>query len=293
MIITPILMNHTEQLSRLLHRKPAISPKTNTLSNTPQTTAPLSGHVIICGFGRVGQVIARFLNRSGIAYIIVDSDPLRVSEAATAGEHICFGDARRDDLLDTLSAADARMVVLSFPDPDISLTALQNIRRRYPELPVLVRTRDDRQLEELQQAGASMVIPETLEASLIICSQALTLLDVEPEKIRQQLDQIRAEHYQLLHGYYHGQTSEKFDSSGNMKEILHPVSLGPHSYAQGRSLQAVALRRYQVRVVMIRRDSRSEQNPGPKVRLQSGDILVLQGPADQVETVEALLQDGP
>ena len=293
MIITPLLMNHTYRLSRWLHQPPKQNAQPTDLPDTPINLGHnLQKHVIICGFGRVGQIIARFLDQSKIPYIVVDNDPVRVMEASTAGEHICFGDARRDDVIAAVGAQHARMLILSFPDTDTSLAALKHLRNRFESLPILVRTPDDSCLEEFQNAGATEVIPEALEGSLMLISHVLSLLEIPNQQINQQINQVRAERYHMLHGYYHGMHSDKVDSSGRMKEILHPVPLEQNSFACGYSLKELPLAKHNVTVAMIRRHNISEHDPDGATLLEAGDIVVLQGPTDKIEIAEAILLAG-
>lgn len=292
MIITPILMNHTYGLSRWLHKQPELDPMLDLPEQSEAYQHGLKDHVIICGFGRVGQIIARFLDQASIPYIVVDNDPVRVTEASTAGENICFGDARRDDVIEAVGAQNARMLILSFPDPDASLSALKHLRNRFETLPILVRTRDDSRLELFQSAGATEVIPEALEGSLMMISHVLSLLDIPHQQIDQQINKVRSERYHMLHGYYHGMHSEKVDSQGRMKEILHPVPLDANSFACNYSLKQLPLARHEVSVAMIRRHNVSEHNPDGETRLQAGDIVILQGPSDKIDIAEAVLLSG-
>lgn len=289
MIITPLLMNHTYRLSQWLHKKPKASQTTELPDALTNPNKNLHKHVIICGFGRVGQIIARFLDQSQIPYIVVDNDPIRVTEAFTAGEHICFGDARRDDVISAVGGHHARMLILSFPDPDASITALKHLRTRFEKLPILVRTRDDSRLEAFHDAGATEVIPEAFEGSLMMISHILSLLKVPNHRINKQINHVRSEHYSMLHGYYHGTHSQKFDSTGKMKEILHPVPLDEESYACKRTLKELSLDESQVNVAMIRRHNRSEHNPEGKTVCKAGDILILRGPSDKIEIAEQIL----
>ena len=292
MIITPIMMNHTGRLSRWLHHTQPEERHDNLPEALDVVSHSLNNHVIICGFGRVGQVITRFLEPMNIPYIVVDNDPVRVTEAFTAGEHICFGDARREDIISALGADRARMLILTFPDSEQSLTALKHLRSKFEHLPILVRTKDDSALESFQQAGATEVIPEALEGSLMLVSHVLSLLSVPLQDIEKQINQVRAERYHMLHGYYHGQHSHKVDPSGRVREILHPVPLSDTSFACGKALRMLSLAKYKMNVAMIRRQDHSIHDPDGDTRLRSGDIVVLQGPSDQIDIGEAILHSG-
>ncbi|WP_415887900.1 cation:proton antiporter [Neptuniibacter sp. QD37_6] len=293
MIVTPILMNHTYSLSRWLHKDDPIESPQQKLPDASQLNPHnLDKHVIICGFGRVGQIIARFLDQANIPYIVVDNDPVRVMEAATAGEHICFGDAKRDDVMAAVGADRARMLILSFPEAETAMQALKHIRTRFVTLPILVRTRDDSQIEAFQNAGATEIIPEALEGSLMMVSHVLSMLGINHQQIEQQINQVRAERYNLLHGYYHGQHSEKIDSKGRMKEILHPVQIENNCKSAGKSLRDIPLSKHQVSVAMIRRGDHSEHNPSGDTHIQQGDIIILQGPNDKIAVAESIILDG-
>lgn len=292
MIITPILMNHTDRLSRWLHRSSDHQEETLLPEAMEMASNSLNQHVIICGFGRVGQVITRFLEPMNIPYIVLDNDPVRVMEASTAGENICFGDAKRADVISALGGKRARMLILSYPNVENSLKALKHLKTKFPDLPILVRTRDDSSLELFQQAGATEVIPESLEGSLMLVSHVLSLLGVPHNEIEKKINQVRSERYSMLHGYYHGQHSDKIDASGRMKEVLHPVPLNETCYGCGRDLSELPLSKYSMSVAMIRRQDHSIHEPDQSTTLLDGDIVILQGPSDKIDIGEAILTSG-
>ncbi|MGI1671378.1 MAG: cation:proton antiporter [Neptuniibacter sp.] len=292
MIITPILMNHTDRLSRWLHRSSDHQEETLLPEAMEMASNSLNQHVIICGFGRVGQVITRFLEPMNIPYIVLDNDPVRVMEASTAGENICFGDAKRADVISALGGKRARMLILSYPNVENSLKALKHLKTKFPDLPILVRTRDDSSLELFQQAGATEVIPESLEGSLMLVSHVLSLLGVPHNEIEKKINQVRSERYSMLHGYYHGQHSDKIDASGRMKEVLHPVPLNETCYGCGRDLGELPLSKYSMSVAMIRRQDHSIHEPDQSTTLLDGDIVILQGPSDKIDIGEAILTSG-
>lgn len=294
MILTPVLMQNTDKLTRLIQRKPKVAQDPVSHEHAlEEATHELKQHVIICGFGRVGQIIARFLDSVKIPYIAIDNDPVRVSEASTAGERICYGDAGRTDILTAVGGHRARLLIFTFPDSKSSLNALKHVKPSFPDLPMLVRTRDDKELDEFQQAGAAEVIPEALEGSLMLVSHVLSLLEVPHNQIESQINSVRAQRYQLLHGYYHGRDSQKVDTTGQMKEVLHPVPLSDGHYASGRPLKALGLHKLGVTVAMIRRHHHSEHEPKENTLLQSGDIVIIKGPSGAIDSAEVLLLSGP
>lgn len=250
----------------------------------------VSGHVVICGFGRVGQTIARFLRQEGIPYLAVDVDPVRVHEASAAGEPVFFGDATRGQILHALGVERARLVVISHAETDRAGRIISQLRDRGLKTPILVRTRDDSQLAQLQQLGASEVVPETLEASLMLVSHVLTLMQVPAERIFRVISRTRRDRYRTLHGYYHGLQSRLIDDQGRPLEMLHPVTLPEDAWACGRSVAELQL---PATIYALRR---ADGSLAPVITEEStvaaGDTLVLQGPHDAVERGERRLLAG-
>jgi len=201
MLLTPLLLRAAPHIAARLHRKPSEEAQLDQIS---ALNAGLSGHVVICGYGRVGQSIGRFLRREGQAFVALDEDPVIIQEAAVGENCVHYGDSRRGDLLAAVGLNRARLLVIAVDKTDIAISVLKEARRLNPQVPILVRTRDDSQLAELQAAGASEVVPELLESSLMLASHALVMLGLPEQEIRQHVDQVRHDRYRLLHGFYPG-----------------------------------------------------------------------------------------
>ena len=201
MLLTPLLLRAAPGIAARLHRKPNEAAQLDQIS---ALNAGLSGHVIICGYGRVGQSIGRFLRRENQAFVALDDDPVIIQEATVGEKCVYYGDSRRGDLLAAVGLGRARLLVIAVDKTDIAIDVLKEARRLNPQVPILVRTRDDSQLAELQAAGASEVVPELLESSLMLASHALIMLGLAEQQVRQHVDQVRHDRYRLLHGFYPG-----------------------------------------------------------------------------------------
>lgn len=175
----------------------------------PRQSGQLHGHVIICGYGRIGQGVGHLLAGESVPFVALDLDPARVREARAAGEPVYYGDASDHDILDALGLEHARLVVVSHGDIPASLTVLDHLRTVRPELPVMVRTRDDSSADELRAAGATAVVPETLEASLMIAAEALLLLDVQPSRVMGRIQEQRSQRYALMREHFTDRASER------------------------------------------------------------------------------------
>jgi CPA2 family monovalent cation:H+ antiporter-2 len=206
MLVTPLLLRAAPHIATRLHRKPNEEAK---LEEINALNAGLHNHVVICGYGRVGQSIGRALRNAQQRYIALDSDPVRVHEAAVGETCVHYGDSRRAELLVAIGLERARLLVIAVDQADIALLILKEARRLNTTVPILVRTRDDSQLAELKAAGASEVVPELLESSLMLASHALIMLGLPAHQVQERADQIRHDRYRLLHGFYPGADDEE------------------------------------------------------------------------------------
>lgn len=170
----------------------------HTAEELAEQTGDVGRHVILCGYGRVGQSLAHVLEGSGIACVGLDFDPNQVREARRAGNRVYYGDSGRREILLAAGIERARLVVVTFDDPPTALKILDHTRTLRPEMPVLVRARDEAHFEFLEQAGATEVVPETLEASLMLAAHAMLLLGEPASRVQHRIDQIRQERYRLL-----------------------------------------------------------------------------------------------
>ena len=201
MLLTPLLLRAAPRIALRLHRKPNEEAK---LEEIRAFNAGLHSHVVICGYGRVGQSIGRFLRHAQQPYIALDNDPVRVQEAGVSETCVHYGDSRRGELLVAVGLERARLLVIAVDQADIALLILKEARRFNPAVPILVRTRDDSQLTELKAAGASEVVPELLESSLMLASHALIMLGLPGQQVQDRVDQVRRDRYRLLHDFYPG-----------------------------------------------------------------------------------------
>ena len=247
-------------------------------------------HAILCGFGRSGQHLARFLGQEGINYIALDLDPDRVREAAAGGETVVFGDAGRKDALIAAGLMRASVVIITFSDTPLSEKILFHIQAMRPDIPVIVRTADERDIERLSRAGAAEVVPEALEASLMLASHALVLLGVPLNRVLKRIRQTRSQRYSLLRGFYRGQSDHDHDEMDEHQQPrLHSVHLGRGAGAIGQTLDGLDLERFGCEVSAIRRRGIRAVEPAPETQLEEGDVVVLLGDPEAIAAAEERL----
>lgn len=249
-------------------------------------------HVIICGYGRCGQNLARMLDQEGIPYIALDLDPDRVRQAAAAGNSVVFGDAARVQSLMAAGLARASAVVVTYLDTPGALKVLGSVREHAPAVPIVVRTVDDHDLERLQAAGATEVVPEAIEGSLMLASHALALVGVPMRRVIRSAQEQRDARYGLLRGYFHGADDDTVHEIE--QERLATLTLPSAIQAVGHSLGEQALHAVGVRVVHLRRADGQIVPADDALVLEAGDTLVLSGkPQALALAEEKLLRERP
>ena len=146
-------------------------------------TDALQGHVIIVGFGRMGQLLAEILNAQGVRYVAIDIDMHRSTRKHPLGEPVYFGDVSRPELLHRVHASKSAAIVLTMDHADAALHATRAIRREFANIPLLARAHDEDHAFALQEAGASRVMPETLEAGLQLSTSVLQAMGMSDMQV--------------------------------------------------------------------------------------------------------------
>jgi monovalent cation:H+ antiporter-2, CPA2 family len=178
-------------------------------------TRELRDHVVIAGFGRVGQTLALLLESRLVPYLALDLDAERVAEARRRELPVYFGDASRAEVLRAAGVEQARMAAITLDQPDAAARSVQVLRAMSPDLPVLVRARDVAQAEQLAGAGATEVVPEIVEGSLQLGEMLLRRLGATRDEVDQVLDEFRRRTYSRLSNLIRPQPVELGPSVGS------------------------------------------------------------------------------
>jgi len=291
MLLAPLIVMHSE---KLVMRFCASEWMLRSMELTQIAARSMSTerHAIICGYGRSGQYLARFMEQEGVSYVALDLDPERVREAAAAGDTVVYGDAARREALVAAGLMRASVVIVSYADPDSALRVLAMVRELRPELPVVVRAADESDFDRLSQGGAAEVVPETLEASIMLASHALVLTGVPIARVVRRFREVREQRYDLMRGFFHGATDAADDLDEARQPRLHSVALNAGAWAIGRTLGELGLERFDVAVSLIRRRGIRAVSPAPEARLEAGDVVVLLGVPDGLAAGENRLLKG-
>jgi monovalent cation:H+ antiporter-2, CPA2 family len=287
MIVAPFLIRYNHALARWCAPGSQRPAQDAVPALNMETIDQLRDHVIICGYGRIGQSVAHFLEEEQIPFVALDLDPARVKEAHLAGERVFYGDSAERDMLEAVGVGRARLVVISHEDVVSACKVLHHCRVLRPDLPVMVRTRDETHVAELREAGASEIVPETLEASLMIAVHALLLLDVPISRVVQRMQERQEKRYHLLGELFRGDSMLAETRHEHEAERLRPVVLPPDSPVVGRSVGELELER--VAITALVREGRRQVAPPRETRLEVGDVVLLFGLPDDLRRAERVL----
>lgn len=193
MAVTPLLSTLGKQAAAWTEHRSAV--RADGLGDEAED---LTGHVIIAGFGRVGQTVAHLLAREDVSYIALDLDAGRVAAAKKAGLSVVYGNASRADILRLAGAGRAGAVIVTLDQPDLAERTVAVLRQDYPTLPIVARSRDREHAVELRLIGATLVVPELLEASLQLGRAVLKTIGIEQADSAWMMERLRDHDYAAL-----------------------------------------------------------------------------------------------
>jgi len=286
MLATPFIIMHADWVVMKLAGNDWLMQSV-AMTNIATRSMGKRDHVVICGFGRCGQNLARLLDKADMPYMALDLDPDRVQKAAAAGDSVVYGDAARAQALIAAGLTRAKAVAITYIDTPSAMKVLAQIRHLAPDVPVVVRTIDDVNLASLQAAGATEVVPEAIEASLMLASHALALVGVPMRKVLRMVQDQRDERYSLLKGYFHGDDDNTTEDIEN--ERLSTFTVHGHAHCVGQTVGSLTLEAYGVRVVSLKCAGEQRKASTPDAVLHEGDTLVLSGTSTALAVVEEML----
>lgn len=289
MLATPLIVQYSNRIVMRLAASDWLLQSV-ALTTIAKRSIQAEAHVIICGYGRSGQNLAQLLASEHIPYMALDLDPDRVRQAAAAGQNVVFGDAARLPSLMAAGLARATAVVVSHRDTPSALRILRLVQEHAPSVPVIVRTIDDSDLEALQAAGATEVVPEAIEGSLMMASHVLALVGVPMRRVIRVVQDQRDARYSLLRGYFHGADDDTAEEVQQAR--LASITLSESSACLGRTLGQQALDALGAHVVSLRRLGGAVLRPSAETPLSAGDTLVLSGRPEALALAEARLLRG-
>ena len=292
MICAPFLIPYNGRIARFLS-KSYIKNSQKNIDKINDIGHNLSNHVILCGYGRSGQFLGRFLKEEHIPFIAIDMDLNRVNDASNAGELVMYGDASRRVVLNAAGIKNCKALIITYADDRASSKVLTVVRETYLDLPVIVRTADESSIALLQKEGATEVVPEVLEGSLMLGSHALMVLGIPLGRIVKKIRSFRSERYAMFRGYFKGSTDISDDFSGQEQLELHSIEIKRNPLLMGSKLENIRFEDFNIQIQYLRRPNMLENiDPRPDIILDDGDILVILGLQQNINHFEKYISSG-
>jgi len=288
MTISPMLIRQNDAIANLVAPDYDSSLR-KTEPGIEQAGKELQGHVLLCGFGRTAQNLAQFLKRVNIPFIAIEIDTDIVSEAREAGEPVYYGDSSNPDILRKAGISSARVLVISFHEVKASEHIARIARQLREDIPMIIRTRDDRSLERLLECGADQVIPDTVESSIMLAKHTLTILGESQDSIDEMLDEAREGHYARIRAFFHSADDLDLDTADN--HHLHSIDILGSYHAIGRPIETLTCLD-KIKIIALRRNGVRSDSPLPGVELKAGDVLVIEGTPDDIQAAEIEIMSG-
>ncbi len=284
MAATPFIIAFAPRLADLVLRLP-LPERVKSGSAPAGVTKPVipDDHLIIVGFGVNGRNVARAARKSGIPYVIIETNPDTVKSEQANGEPIYYGDATHEPVLRYANIMGARIIVVAINDPAAMRSIIEGVKRLNPGVHLIVRTRYIQDMPDLYSAGADEVIPEEFETSVEIFTRVLTGYLIPRDEIDKLIASVRADGYEMFRSPAGASTS-----LSDLKRKLHDIDIATFqiqdkSLLIGKTLGQASLRqKHGISVVAVRRDGRIVPNPGAETVLQNSDVLYVLGSPEKI-----------
>ncbi|NJL33456.1 MAG: hypothetical protein HC893_05885, partial [Chloroflexaceae bacterium] len=290
-IATPFLMRGVGPLNDWLDR--VMPVRERPAAALPEVPRGLRDHVVICGYGRVGQHLVEAMQEVDTKYVVIEQDWIRAQQARDAGSIVIYGDASQPSILSGAYLERARVIAVTVPDPALQRFIVQQVRTICPNLPIIALARQVDDLPYLYNDGANDVILPSFEGGLEMLRQTLLRLGITAETIQGYVDTIHARRYEPWRN-----TSADAELLACLRRASQGLTiewyqLRPDSAYEGRTIGSLNIRQQTgASVVAIVRHNEVLVNPEAGTLLHGGDRLAVLGTEDQRQQFVTWLGDG-
>lgn len=290
MLISPILIRYNSRIVERLFQGSYISGLNAPPKELTIACHNLSKHVVICGFGRIGQNLANILREMKIPYVALDLDHSLIREAWEAGENVFYGDSTHAEILQKTELVQASALIITFDDALIAEHIIHAARFINKDIPIIVRSKDEQHMDKLHSLGASNVVPESFEASMMLAIHVLQHMGISTDKSMDFVKRAREDEYRRLRGYFRGEDSLGMDEPESLR--LHTVILLPESYAVGKSIEELTLAKTDTSLSAVRRGQNRIEQFDKNFHFKIGDAVVIEGTQNTVLNAEKYILTG-
>jgi CPA2 family monovalent cation:H+ antiporter-2 len=289
-VLSPLLIRFNKKIAHLLLSTKDKPDEQQAKEKITHVAKKLKNHTIICGYGRVGQHIARMLDKIHSPYIGLDLDAELVRRASLAGECIMYGDPSHPGILNAAGLEHAKVLVISFNDLRATTKILSMVKQKYPNLPILVRCSDEHELKQLKEYGATRIIAEVFEESLTLSHHLLNLLDIPTEKITELMQEVRSKDYDLLQKVFTGAMEDYIpEEHPTVTGQLRPILIPEGAHAVNKKIEELGLKEAGIEIISIRRGEEKHMKPHGDIELNAQDIIVVYGQPENLDEIEQRL----
>lgn len=288
--VNPLMYKATGPIEKFLRRKSALWRLLDRHGETFNLAEGISDHVVVIGYGRVGQHIVNLLQKLEVQLVVIDSDVERVEALAEREIPALYGDAANSEVLTHSNLSKARLLVVTTPDDAATGIIVAAARSESPDLRIVARAASDKSVSNLYSLGAQHVIHPELEGGLQIVRRTLLELGLSLRKVQQYTDAVRSDKYDTAINTDEERhfLNELLIASDNIG--LSWISLGDNSELLGKTLVDAKLReRTGASIVAISRAAKLLPNPEPQTILKKGDRIGLIGSDAQIDNAKKIL----
>jgi CPA2 family monovalent cation:H+ antiporter-2 len=297
MVLTPFLSRTAIPLYGLWRRY--VPRESLSTFNLPREE--LRDHVIVAGYGRVGQAATSVMRRVGLEFVVIEIDQRLIERCQADDVPVIYGDATSDIVLEAARVEHARLLLVTLPEATGAQLIASRVAKIHPRLHMIARAIDREQLHELRRLGVHEIVQPELEAGLEMVRQVLIHFGVEPVDIQHFSESVHQELYAPFYAEANG--GESATRSARLLKQMRRISrtldiewctLSPESRIAGQTIGAAQIRsRTGASVVALVRDQQMHPNPDPDHRLESGDALAMLGTLEQRHALRQLLEPVP
>ena len=305
MLVAPLLTRWSPRLAtRLANATGGLLPKWERLAQRYERSVldvPVAGaeadeprnHVVVLGYGSVGRTLGDVLRSHGVPFVGLEIDPDLVREGRRRGHPVLYGDAGTEELLERCGIREARIALVTLPDPMMARYAIRAARRMNPDLFILARGRRAVEDGPLYDEGADEVIHETFEVGIEFIARVLRRLNVPKQKIEREVGRVRSGRYEV----FRRRDLAALPLSDVRRALdtlrVEFLEIPKESPIAGRQLREAGIREATGALVLaVAREGTIIHAPDAEFMLQAGDTILVSGAAEQVAHVEEIVERG-
>ena len=276
---TPFLQKITPHVVDLFKRIPYfhVDEELTMIKQEEIQSQLLEDHVIIVGFGVNGKNLSRACYHYHIPYVIVDLNPLIVEKEKALGLPIIYGNASNESVLKELKINDANCIIIATSNYESTLKTIDAARRLNPNIHIIVRTRYLKNVDEVYEAGADVVIPEEFETSIVIFTKLMDYYDKDVDEITDTIDTLRSDNY------YEFRSIAPEELTTKLNENLTDLMVDSIYVKDKRKLDEYGFKKHDLTVTAVIRDNKTILGLSPKFELQHDDLILFTGSENNID----------